>query len=65
VTYQGKLYGMPWYNSAKHLFYNAKLLKDAGFDKPPTTLDELVAQPRQPPSPVNGARSGPGNSQKH
>jgi len=44
VTYQGKLYGMPWYNSAKHLFYNAKLLKDAGFDKPPTTLDELVAQ---------------------
>ena len=44
VTYQGKLYGMPWYNSAKHLFYNAKLLKDAGFDNPPTTLDEFVAQ---------------------
>ncbi|HJZ49321.1 MAG TPA: extracellular solute-binding protein, partial [Roseiflexaceae bacterium] len=44
VTYQGKLYGMPWFNSAKHLFYNAKLLKDAGFDKPPTTLDEFVAQ---------------------
>jgi multiple sugar transport system substrate-binding protein len=44
VTYQSKLYGMPWYNSCKHLFYNAKLLKDAGFDNPPTTLDELVAQ---------------------
>ncbi len=44
VTYQGKLYGMPWYNSAKHLFYNAKLLKDAGFDNPPATLDELVTQ---------------------
>lgn len=44
VTYQGKLYGMPWFNSAKHLFYNAKLLKDAGFDNPPTTLDEFVQQ---------------------
>jgi multiple sugar transport system substrate-binding protein len=42
VTYQGKLYGMPWFNSAKHLFYNAKLLKDAGFDNPPTTLDEFA-----------------------
>src|SRR5690348_7551310 len=44
VTYQGKLYGMPWYNSAKHLFYNAKLLQDAGFSSPPTTLDEFAKQ---------------------
>jgi multiple sugar transport system substrate-binding protein len=44
VTYQGKLYGMPLFNSSKHLFYNAKLLKDAGFDKPPATLDEFVTQ---------------------
>jgi len=44
VTYNGKLYGMPRFNSAKHLFYNAKLLKDAGFDNPPTTLDEFVEQ---------------------
>ncbi|HMA35537.1 MAG TPA: extracellular solute-binding protein [Chloroflexia bacterium] len=44
VTYQGKIYGMPWYNSAKHLFYNAKLLKDAGFSSPPTTLDEFTQQ---------------------
>src|SRR5690242_864499 len=44
VTYQGKLYGMPWYNSAKHLFYNAKLLQDAGFSQPPTTLDEFAKQ---------------------
>jgi multiple sugar transport system substrate-binding protein len=42
VTYQGKLFGMPLFNSAKHLFYNAKLLKDAGFDNPPATLDEFV-----------------------
>jgi multiple sugar transport system substrate-binding protein len=44
VTYQGKLYGMPWFNSAKHLFYNSKLLQDAGFSQPPATLDEFVKQ---------------------
>src|SRR6266516_1718280 len=44
VTYKGKLYGMALFNSAKHLFYNAKLLKEAGFDTPPATLDEFVAQ---------------------
>jgi multiple sugar transport system substrate-binding protein len=44
VTYNGKLYGLPLFNSAKHLFYNAKLLKDAGFDRPPATLDEFVVQ---------------------
>ena len=44
VTYNGKLYGMPLFNSAKHLFYNAKLLKEAGFDHPPATLDEFVTQ---------------------
>jgi multiple sugar transport system substrate-binding protein len=44
VRYNGKLYGMPWYNSSKHLFYNQKLLQDAGFDAPPATLDEFVEQ---------------------
>ena len=44
VTYNGKLFGMPLFNSAKHLFYNEKLLKDAKFDKPPATLDEFVEQ---------------------
>jgi multiple sugar transport system substrate-binding protein len=44
VTYNGKLYGIPLFNSAKHLFYNAELLKEAGFDHPPATLDEFVAQ---------------------
>jgi multiple sugar transport system substrate-binding protein len=46
-TYNGKLYGMPLFNSAKHLFYNAKLLKEAGFDHPPVTLDEFVAQAQE------------------
>src|SRR5215467_8886288 len=44
MTYNGKLYGMPLFNSAKHLFYNARLLQEAGFDHPPATLDEFVAQ---------------------
>jgi multiple sugar transport system substrate-binding protein len=42
VRYQGKLYGMPWFNSAKHLYYHSKMLQDAGFDHPPATLDEFV-----------------------
>jgi multiple sugar transport system substrate-binding protein len=44
VMYRGRLYGIPVFNSAKHLFYNLRLLKEAGFDHPPTTLDEFVAQ---------------------
>ena len=44
VKVNGKLYGMPLFNSAKHLFYNDKLLKDAGFKAPPATLDEFVEQ---------------------
>ena len=44
VTVGGKLYGMPLFNSAKHLFYNDKLLKDASFNAPPATLDEFVEQ---------------------
>ena len=44
VKINGKLYGMPLFNSAKHLFYNSKLLADAGFKAPPATLDEFVEQ---------------------
>jgi multiple sugar transport system substrate-binding protein len=42
-VYQGKLYGMPWMNDVKYLFYNKKMLKAAGFDHPPKTMDEMVA----------------------
>jgi multiple sugar transport system substrate-binding protein len=44
ATYQSKLYGIPVFNSAKHLFYNVRLLNEAGFDHPPETLDAFVAQ---------------------
>jgi len=40
--YQGKLYGMPWMNDVKYLYYNKKMLKAAGFDAPPKTMDELI-----------------------
>lgn len=42
VTYQGRLYGLPFFNSSKLFYYNEKMLKDAGFDRPPQTLDELL-----------------------
>jgi multiple sugar transport system substrate-binding protein len=42
--YQGKLYGLPWLNDCKYLFYNKSMLKKAGFSAPPKTMDELLAQ---------------------
>jgi multiple sugar transport system substrate-binding protein len=47
VMYRGRLYGIPVFNSAKHLFYNQRLLREAGFDHPPATLDEFVVQASQ------------------
>ncbi len=43
VTYKGKAYGVPEYNSSKHFFYNAKMLRMVGLNRPPATLDELVS----------------------
>jgi multiple sugar transport system substrate-binding protein len=44
VMYRGRVYGIPLFNSAKHLFYHQRLLQQAGFDRPPATLDEFVTQ---------------------
>jgi len=35
---------MPWLNDTKYLFYNTDMLKEAGFDTPPATWEELLAQ---------------------
>ncbi len=42
TTVNGKTYGMPWLLDAKYFYYNEKLLKDAGFDNPPRTWEEMV-----------------------
>lgn len=41
VTYQGKLYGMPWLNDVLYLYYNDQMLKEAGYEEPPKTWEEL------------------------
>jgi multiple sugar transport system substrate-binding protein len=41
VTYQGRLYAMPWLNDVLYLYYNEEMLKAAGFDQPPKTWTEL------------------------
>jgi len=42
VTIDGKIWGVPIEVDNYALVYNKKLLKDAGFDNPPKTWDELV-----------------------
>jgi multiple sugar transport system substrate-binding protein len=44
VTVGGKVYGMPWLLDTKYFFYNEKMLKDAGFNDPPKTWEEMVKQ---------------------
>ncbi len=45
VTYQGKLYGLPYGQDTYALYYDVDAFKEAGLDpnKPPQTLDELWA----------------------
>ncbi|BBE74602.1 ABC transporter substrate-binding protein [Oharaeibacter diazotrophicus] len=40
-SWGGKVYGLPFDNYSGLLFYNSCMLKDAGFDGPPKTWDEL------------------------
>lgn len=41
VTLKGHLYGIPAFTSAKYFYYNEKILRDAGFTRPPRTLEEF------------------------
>ncbi|HET7273288.1 MAG TPA: ABC transporter substrate-binding protein, partial [Rubrobacter sp.] len=41
VTYDGKVYGVPWYTDAGMLYYRKDLLEKSGFSEPPKTWDEL------------------------
>lgn len=40
----GSLQGVVWNNDTRFFFYNAEKLREAGFDAPPATWDELKAQ---------------------
>jgi multiple sugar transport system substrate-binding protein len=40
-TYQGRIYGVPWYTDARMLYYRMDLLEQSGFSRPPRTYDEL------------------------
>jgi len=42
-VYNGKLYGIPVSADLWVIYYNKKLFKDAGIDKLPTTIDEMLA----------------------
>src|SRR5690606_11160068 len=46
MTYNGKLYGFPYFADPITLFYNEALLKEAGFDKPAETWAALLDQLR-------------------
>lgn len=40
-TYQGKVYGVPWFTDVGLLYYRKDLLEQSGFSGPPQTWDEL------------------------
>lgn len=44
MTYQGKMYGLPYYADITTFQYNAKILADQGVRKPPETWEELEDQ---------------------
>ncbi len=44
MQWKGKKYGLPYYTDFDVFTYNEKMVTDAGFSGPPTTLDELRKQ---------------------
>lgn len=44
MTYQGKVYGLPYYSDTITFMYNQKILEDAGIGAPPATWDEVTEQ---------------------
>ena len=41
MTYEGAIYGIPWFTDAGMLYYRRDLLEQAGYSGPPETWDEL------------------------
>lgn len=46
-TYNGKIWGVPWFTDAGMLYYRQDLLKKSGFNNPPKTWDELKMQAKK------------------
>ncbi len=44
MSYEGEVYGLPYYSGVQTLAYNAAHLSAAGIDAPPETWDEMLAQ---------------------
>ena len=42
TTVGDKLYGLPYFLDTKYFFYNEELLKQAGFNEPPKTWEEMM-----------------------
>jgi multiple sugar transport system substrate-binding protein len=47
VTYQDKIWGVPWFTDAGVLYYRRDLLEQSGFYEPPRTYDELKNMARR------------------
>jgi ABC-type sugar transport system permease subunit/ABC-type glycerol-3-phosphate transport system substrate-binding protein len=47
ATYEGRLYGVPWYIDTWVLYYRSDLLREAGLPGPPRTWEELRAAGRR------------------
>ena len=43
-TFEGAIYGVPWYTDAGLLYYRQDLLEQSGFSEPPKTWEELKEQ---------------------
>lgn len=41
-TYKDKIYGIPFAMQSSEIYYNKDLLKQAGFDGPPETMEDLI-----------------------
>jgi multiple sugar transport system substrate-binding protein len=41
LTYEGRIYGIPWHSDAGMLYYRQDLLEESGFSEPPQSWEEL------------------------
>jgi multiple sugar transport system substrate-binding protein len=47
MTYQGKVYGLPYYSDTITFMYNQRILEEAGISAPPATWEEVTEQSLQ------------------